>query len=68
MTLDISYRNVDLEVHGEYIPFERGNWDYPDEGGYFEVDKVCVGEIEVTELVDIHMDDIAEIAYNEVRD
>lgn len=45
------FYELDVSVEGSYIPFSKGNFYYPDEGGYFEELFVYHGKVDITEWI-----------------
>ena len=52
MELEICYGGVLMTIQGEYQPYERQTWDYPGSQEYFTVEKVTVGNQDITSLID----------------
>ena len=47
----VTVRGIDFEVTGEHLPYRAATYLQPEEGGYFEVDKIYYKGVEVTDLI-----------------
>lgn len=50
-TLTVRVNEIEFEVTGEDLPYRAATREEPEEGGYFEVDKVFYKGVEVTDLI-----------------
>ena len=73
-TVDITLDGIDLEVTGDYEPYipavlNRAPEDCsPDEGGYFELDCIENGTLDLTALLSDRHEEIEELCYDALQD
>lgn len=68
MIKQVKFKNVYLEVHGHYEPYDAGDWDNPPSGGYFELEKIMLEDTDVTELLEDYIEEIEVLVMNEIND
>lgn len=72
-TKTLNFRGVDLSVNFDFTPEEPMVMYYKDGSGYdgcpacVDIITVKIGETDVTELLDEHLDSIAERILNEIE-
>lgn len=68
MIQEVKYKGVYLEVHGQYEPYDAGSEDTPPSVGSFEVEKIMLGDTDVTELLEESIEEIEELVFKKVND
>lgn len=66
-TATVTYRNLELEIEFEATPYtparmylSNGDPGYPEEGGDFEIHKVSIQGVDITDLFDGDFEDLEQ--------
>lgn len=57
-TIQITFRNVELEVKGKFIPYAPATYLHPAEGGYFEVYSIHYEGKDITDEMEQYIEEI----------
>lgn len=74
METEVTYKGVKLLVEGTYVPGEDEVTYYSDMSGhpgspsYFEVEAIFAGDLDISELLFDYIDDIAELALENIEE
>ena len=73
MKVTVTYQGFDFELYGDYEPYIPAKLtadpydSHPAEGGYFEIDKVLLDDVDVCDLLheDV-LEALGELGYKEI--
>lgn len=67
MKTEIKYKGVYLQVFGNYVPYDAGDYYTPPSGGYFEIEKIMLEDTDVTELLEDYIEEIEGLVMDKIN-